>query len=108
LRFLIDTNLPPALREWLAVRGHDAVHAAQALSPQADDASIWAHAQATDAIVVTKDRDYLDLGERVGGARVVWVRCGNLKLVAFEDWIRSRWPAVEELLALGEAVIEVR
>ena len=108
MRFLIDTNLPPALQAWIVGFGHEAIHAAQILGADADDAAIWALAQETGAVVVTKDRDYLDLAERVGQARVVWIRSGNLKLSAFELWIRSRWPVVEELLAMGESVIEVR
>lgn len=78
------------------------------LGPQADDHAIWARAVETAAIVVTKDSDYLDLASRVGGARVVLVRCGNLKLVPFQAWFDARVPAMEQLLAMGEAVVELR
>jgi predicted nuclease of predicted toxin-antitoxin system len=108
MRFLVDTNLPPALALWLRERGHDAQHAALVLSPSADDQLIWGHAISTAAIVVTKDNDYLDLASRVGGAAVVLMRCGNLKLASFRTWFDARWPAVEGLLDLGEKVIELR
>ncbi|HJS79578.1 MAG TPA: DUF5615 family PIN-like protein [Vitreimonas sp.] len=108
MRFLVDTNLPPALADWLAARGHEAEHAALSLSPTADDELIWAHAAATAAIVVTKDTDYLELATRAGGARVVLLRCGNLKLGPLRAWIEARWGAVEGLLDLNERVIELR
>ncbi len=108
MRFLVDTNLPPALAQWLRERGHDGEHAAAALAPTADDTTIWAHAVSTAAIVITKDTDYLDLATRTGGAPVVLVRCGNLRLAHFRAWWDARWPTAESLLALGEKVIELR
>ncbi|HCK83674.1 MAG TPA: hypothetical protein DHW63_03900 [Hyphomonadaceae bacterium] len=108
MRFLVDTNLPPALATWLIARGQEARHAAVVLSPQADDRAIWAEAIATGAVVITKDSDYLDLAARVGGARVVLLRCGNLKLAPFRAWFEARWPTVEGLLDLGETALELR
>ncbi len=108
MRFLIDANLPPALAQWLVARGHDASHCAEVLSPHADDGAIWSHAKALGAIVVTKDQDFIDIAVRSPEARVVLVRCGNLKLSAFEAWFLARAPAMEQLLQLGEAVVELR
>lgn len=107
-RFFVDTNLPPALAGWLAALGHDSDHAALVLGAQADDAAIWNYAVQVGAVVITKDTDYLDLAARAGGARVVLLRCGNLKLAPFRIWFDRRWPAIEELLTMGEAVVEVR
>lgn len=104
----MDTNLPPALARWLAARGHQADPAADVLGPQADDRAIWTRAVETGAIVITKDSDYLGLASRVGGARVVLVRCGNLKLAPFRDWFDARVQAMEQLLAMGETVVELR
>ncbi len=108
MRFLVDTNLPPALTTWLIAHGQEARHAAVVLSPQADDRAIWSEAMATGAVVITKDSDYLDLAPRVGGARVALLRCGNLKLGPFRTWFEARWPAVDGLLDLGETAIELR
>jgi predicted nuclease of predicted toxin-antitoxin system len=108
VRFLVDTNLPPALANWLVARGHEAEHAAVILGATADDQTIWAHAISTSAIVVTKDTDYLDLATRTGDARVVLLRCGNLKLAPFRLWFEARWTGVEGLLQLDERVVELR
>ena len=106
--FLVDINLPPALATWLVARGHEAEHAAVVRGPQADDRALWDKAVSTSAIVITKDTDYLDLAARLGGARVVLLRCGNLKLAPFRAWLEVRWPTVESLLDLGETAIELR
>lgn len=108
MRFLVDTNLPPALATWIAEHGHEAEHAASEISPKADDRAIWDRAVERGAVVVTKDADYLDLATRIGGARVVLLRCGNLKLAPFRLWIEARWTTVEALLDLGETAVEVR
>lgn len=108
MRFVVDTNLPPVLSRWLVAAGHDAEHAAEIFSPEADDSAIWARAVQSGSIVITKDTDYLDLAARSGGARVVLLRCGNLKLGPFRAWFDGRWPAVESLLLMGEDVVEVR
>jgi predicted nuclease of predicted toxin-antitoxin system len=108
VRFLVDTNLPPALAKWLVERGYQADHAAALLSPQADDPEIWTRARELSAIVVTKDQDYLDLAARDGVGTVVLIRCGNLKLGAFAQWFAARAEAMEQLLAMGERVVELR
>lgn len=108
MRFLIDTNLPPALAKWLVDRGHEADHAADILSAQADDQLIWSRARNLGAIIITKDQDYLDLAARHGDGRVVLVRCGNLKLGPFAHWFDARVVAMEELLLMGERVVELR
>jgi predicted nuclease of predicted toxin-antitoxin system len=96
VRFLIDTNLPPAMKDWLRAAGHEAEHAAVVHSPQAKDAEIWslaqaqAQAQAQTAVVVTKDQDYVDLEQRSSVGSVVLVRCGNMKLKDFKPWFEAR------------------
>ncbi len=108
MRFLVDTNLPPALARWLVARGHVADHAATLLSPQADDQAIWRHAAALQAIIVTKDADFVDLAVRDGAGSVVLLRCGNLKLGPFAEWFAVRATAMEQLLEMGERVVELR
>jgi hypothetical protein len=39
---------------------------------------------------------------------VAWVRCGNLKLKAFEAWIAARRAELRRLLEEGERLVELR
>ena len=108
MRFLIDTNLPPAMAEWLRAKGHQAEHAAIALSPTAKDSEIWVLALATGATVMTKDQDYVDLAQGSNVGSVVLVRCGNMKLKDFQPWFEARLPAIVALLHDGERIVEAR
>jgi predicted nuclease of predicted toxin-antitoxin system len=108
VRFLIDTNLPPAMADWLRAKGHETEHAAAVLSPTAKDPQIWALALANGATVVTKDLDYVDLAKRAQQGSVVLVRCGNMKLKDFQPWFAARFPTILAALDDGERIVEAR
>jgi len=58
MRFIVDTNLPPALSEWLIKRGHDAVHTTSVGLAAAPDLEIWRYAVQNEAVIVSKDEDF--------------------------------------------------
>ncbi len=78
MRFLIDTNLPPALATWIAARGHEAAHTTALGIESQPDIEIWRHAAITGAIIVSKDEDFALLrAADPTGPKVVWIRIGN-------------------------------
>ena len=58
MKFLVDMPLSPGLASWLAQKGHDAVHAAQAGLQRAADDQIIEWARSEFRIIVTADLDY--------------------------------------------------
>jgi predicted nuclease of predicted toxin-antitoxin system len=73
-----------------------------------DDQAIFAEARAANAVVVTKDDDFVQLLDRLGAPpQVVWVTCGNVKNAELRRIILSAWPRIAELLAGGEQLVEV-
>lgn len=107
MRFLIDAQLPPALARWLGLRGHDAVHVADAGLLAGTDAAIATLAVQERRVLVSKDEDFLLL--RLPDRFVLlWLRIGNATNRALLDWLEPRWPEVERLLASGERLVEVR
>lgn len=58
MKFLVDMPLSPALAQWLAAQGHDAVHASEAGLGRASDAEIIARASDEGQTIVTADLDY--------------------------------------------------
>jgi predicted nuclease of predicted toxin-antitoxin system len=107
MRCLIDAQLPPALAGWLRDRGHEADHVETLGLTGAADAEIAAHAEASGAVLVSKDEDFLAL--RLPDRFVLlWLRCGNATNRALFAWLEPRWPQVERLLAAGERFVEVR
>ena len=108
MNFLIDAQLPPALCRWLEARGHAAVHVTIALSnAAATDAEIADYAEASGAILVSKDEDFLTL-RLPDRFTLLWLRCGNATNRALSAWLEPRWPMIEQMLEAGERMIEAR
>ena len=64
------------------------------------------YAEAADAILFSKDADFLilRLPDRFG---FVWLRCGNATTRALLTWLEPRWPEINTLLDAGERLVEV-
>lgn len=109
MRFLVDAQLPPALANWIADKGHSASAVRDQGLRNSDDGSIANFAENNDWIVVTKDEDIVDrtLG-RKKGPRVVWLRIGNSTNRVLFAWLEPLWPEVIRQLQEGQHVIEVR
>ena len=78
MKFLVDAQLPPTLAEWLRRKGFEANAVRELGLRDADDLTIWRFACERSAIVVTKDEDFIGLATLRPGARVLWVRTGNI------------------------------
>jgi len=109
MRFLIDTNLPPALATWLTGQGHEATHTITIGLGNAPDRKIWEVAASSNLIIVTKDEDFTFLkASNSDGPAVIWVRIGNTVRRVLLQRLASAWPLVVEKLQEGHGVIEVR
>lgn len=109
LRVWVDAQLPPALARWLATDyGADAAHVLDLGLLTAADALIFERARSARSIVVTRDVDFVQLLERRGPPpQVVWVTAGNLSNARLRELLRKHWARAAELLASGEALIEI-
>lgn len=107
MKFLIDAQLPPALCWWLRDRGHQAEHVSEIGMIAASDIAIAARAETDDAVLVSKDEDFvvLRLPDRFA---LLWLRCGNATNRALAAWLEPRWARIEALLESGERLVEVR
>jgi predicted nuclease of predicted toxin-antitoxin system len=108
IRFLIDAQLPPGLAHRLAAGGYAAEHVNRIGLGNASDSAIWEHAARIDAVLVTKDEDFVALaGQEPTGPQVVWIRIGNISNDAL--W-RALEPLLDEIvqsLNAGERIVEV-
>ena len=81
MRFLVDAQLPPA---------------------------IWQQAADKGSVVVTKDEDFAVLAHlHPPGARVVWIRYGNLRKPELIGRFSGAWPEIVDALTRGEHLIEL-
>ena len=94
---MIDAQLPPAL-----ARGYPAEHVFDISLVHASDETIWNHAVASGAILITKDEDFVTRGKYLRDAvPVVWLRLGNTSRKALLERFLPLLPTVMSLIAGG-------
>jgi predicted nuclease of predicted toxin-antitoxin system len=110
VKLWLDAQLSPALCRWLTetfdVR---AEHVRTFQLHEAEDPDLFeaARAAAVDA-VVTKDRDFIDLVERVGPPpKVIWITVGNTSNENLKRILAATLPDALALLEQGEMLVEV-
>jgi len=109
LNFLIDAQLPPALARWITEQGHNAVHVFDLGFHTTTDSFIWDHARKSNAVVVSKDEDFVDRWLlKPEGVALVWIRRGNCSNEALVRWLTPLWPDIITRLTQGEKLVELR
>jgi len=73
----------------------------------AADTAIWAKATKDDAVVISRDEDFVALA-RSGGARLVWIRVGNCTNATLLGLIEANWGFIFKRLEDGERLVELR
>jgi predicted nuclease of predicted toxin-antitoxin system len=105
----VDAQLSPALAAWLRAAFAVDAHALRDLALRdAEDQTIFDQARTASAIVVTKDRDFVDLVTRYGPPpQIVWLTCGNTSNVFLRELLVAAWPRAAALLEAGEPLVEI-
>jgi predicted nuclease of predicted toxin-antitoxin system len=107
VRFVIDAQLPPALARRLEALGHHAEHVADRGLVSASDDAIRDYAASVDAVIVTKDEDFVVRRLLAGGPPVVWMRMGNTRRAALLARVEADLPAIVAALERGETLVEI-
>ena len=109
MRFLVDTQLPSALAQWLRDKGHQAEHVLDVHLAQSKDTPIWRYAELHGAVIVTKDEDFAEwVRRRRPGPAVVWLRIGNSSARNLLIWLEPLLPLIIEKLGQHNRLVEVR
>ncbi len=109
MNFVIDAQLPPALARWISDRGHHGTHVFDLGLQSVDDPVIWDHARKENAVIISKDEDFVDrslMGETP--VALIWIRKGNCSNKALFAWFDPLWPPTLNRLEQGEHLIELR
>jgi predicted nuclease of predicted toxin-antitoxin system len=78
MRLLFDQNLSRRLVERLALDYPGAEHVLLIGLDEAADQIVWNYAASHGFTIVTKDKDFIDLSNRLGHPpKVIWLRTGN-------------------------------
>ncbi|GAA0537772.1 putative nuclease of putative toxin-antitoxin system [Rhizomicrobium palustre] len=108
MNFLVDAQLPPQLAIWLRDRGHQAWSMCEMSLQNATDRVVWELAERFDAVIVTKDEDFVLLASTRSGPQILWVRTGNLVNRLLLARFERAWPEVISHLGANARVVELR
>ena len=105
----IDAQLPPTLANWLTSNFDvQAVALRDMEMGYAQDVDIFASARAVNAIIMTKDSDFIDLVCRLGSPpQILWLTCGNVTNQNLRKLLNATLPNALEQLRQGEVIVEI-
>ena len=109
MKIWVDAQLSPAIAQWLtAMQGVEASALRDLGLRDAEDSRVFFAARHQGAIVMSKDRDFVDLVLKHGPPpQIIWITCGNTSNARLQQILERVWPAVFQLLTAGEKLIEV-
>ncbi len=107
--FWVDAQLPPALAAWLQEKfGVQAVSLKALGLRDAADVAIFQAAHEVEAIIISKDSDFVDLVARLGAPpQLIWVTCGNVTNRHLQTLFERTFPGALALLEQREPIIEI-
>ena len=105
----LNAQLPPAIAAWItATFGITTIAVRDLGLRDAEDREIFEAAKAQGVVVMTKDRDFVDLVERYGSPpQVIWLTCGNTSNARLEEILTATLPDALELLRSVESLVEI-
>ena len=105
----LDAHLPPQLAFWLREQFNVEVAALRDLGlREATDLKLFEAAREANAIIVTKDRDFVELVTRRGiPPQVLWITCGNTSNAHLREILTAALPQALERLEKDEPVVEI-
>jgi predicted nuclease of predicted toxin-antitoxin system len=105
----IDAQLSPALAPWVSERfGIEAYSLKWLGYRDAADHEIFQAARTADAVVMTKDSDFLRLLDQHGPPpSVLWVTLGNTSNAHMKAALERLMPRAIALLESGEPLVEI-
>lgn len=109
MKYWIDAQLPPTLAAWLSDQFRvDAVALRDIGLRDAQDDEIFKAAKSENAVVVTKDSDFIDLALRLGTPpQVLWITCGNASNQHVRKLLSATFQNAHQLLISGEPIVEI-
>lgn len=110
MKIWLDAQLSPALGHWLERSFAVDVLAIQE-DPgliQAKDREIFTAARKAEAVVMTKDRDFVELARRLGSPpSILWVTVGNTSNQALQALLTEAMPRALDQIRSGEQLVEI-
>ena len=105
----IDAQLSPQLASWITENWGIEAHPLSEIGMlHASDRHIFEAALAAGAVIMTKDRDFPQLLERLGPPpQIVWITCGNTSNSHLRAVLQAALPTALGLVEQGEPLVEI-
>ena len=109
MNYWIDAQLPPALAIWLSEKFKVTAVALRDIGLRdALDDEIFKAAKLENAVVVTKDSDFVDLVLRLGAPpQILWITCGNVTNQHLQKLFYATFENAHHMLKSGEPIVEI-
>ena len=109
MKIWIDAQLPPTLASWLSSNfGLETVALRDLSLRDAQDMEIFEAARTENAVIMTKDSDFIDLVCRLGSPpQILWLTCGNVTNRNLRQLLTATLPNALEQLQQGEVIVEI-
>ena len=73
-----------------------------------EDAVIFLTAKAANAVVMTKDSDFVNLQFQLGApSKIIWITCGNTSNKRLKEILTSNLIEAIDLLEMGSEMVEI-
>jgi predicted nuclease of predicted toxin-antitoxin system len=105
----LDAQLPPSIASWITTTFGVEARAVRDLGLRdAQDSPIFHAARAAEATVMTKDKDFVELVDRLGSPpKVLWVTCGNTSNARLREILAINLPGAIAQLEGGKNWVEI-
>ena len=109
MRIWVDAQMSPAIATWITSNYAVSAVAIRDLGLRdAEDKEIFEAARQEEAVVMTKDSDFLLLLDKLGAPpQVIWVTCGNTSNAHLKEVLTNTLPKALDLLKFGEKLVEI-
>jgi predicted nuclease of predicted toxin-antitoxin system len=109
VKIWIDAQISPEIAQWfILTHGIEAMTVKDLGLRNATDRNIFLAAREAKAVLLTKDRDLVDLVAQLGSPpQILWVTCGNTSNAKLKAILTQAWPSAATLLVAGEKIVEV-
>ena len=106
----LDAHLSPRLAHWIReVLGREAVALRDIGLRDAEDVEIFQRGKLENSIILTKDKDFVDLVGRLGSPpSVIWLRCGNTSEARLKTILRDHLDEILRFIGAGDKLVEIQ
>lgn len=105
----IDAQLSPVIASWISANFDVTALALRDIGLRdATDREIFLEAKKAAVIVMTKDKDFVQLLDTLGAPpQVIWITCGNTSNARLREIFSASLEKALDLIEAGEKLVEI-